>query len=225
MALNRVSFDVEPGSHIGIVGRTGAGKSSILQTLMRITDLESGLILIDGVDIAQLPLRDLRRSIGVVPQSSALFEGTLHDNIDPFKQSSATDIEDVIETTRIKDVLGGLDSWVDNCGKNLSSGQQQLIGICRALLQNCKIFVLDEATANVDAATTKRIMSILRTKFKGCTVLIIAHRLETIESCDKILVMSDGQVVEFDTPAALKARGSQFAKLLKAGTEGASTKH
>ncbi|PIA19161.1 MRP-like ABC transporter [Coemansia reversa NRRL 1564] len=211
LALNGVSFQINPGEHIGIVGRTGSGKSSLINALFRIVELESGSIIIDGVDVSQIGLHDLRKHIGAVPQTVALFEGTLRKNLDPFDKHKEVDIVAAIRNARLEDL--GPDKWIKNCGINLSAGQQQLISICRVILRRRKIVVFDEATASIDAETARLVKSIVNDKLKGSTFLTIAHRLEDIMDSDKILVMDEGRVAEFGTPEELIAKEGIFHKI------------
>ncbi|KAJ2892797.1 hypothetical protein IWW38_003080 [Coemansia aciculifera] len=217
LALANVTLSIHAGERVGIVGRTGSGKSSLLYALLRIVELESGAISIDSMNISKAGLHDLRQSISVVPQTStaALLEGTLRNNIDPFGQYADVEITAAIEACQ----LGGLgaDKWIESGGRNLSAGQQQLVSICRAVLRRKKILVLDEATANVDEHTEQVIGAVIEREFKQSTVLIIAHRLEATASCNRILVMDGGRLVEQGPPAVLAARsGSHYARLLRA---------
>ncbi|KAJ2789187.1 hypothetical protein GGI18_002549 [Coemansia linderi] len=151
LALQRVSFAIRSGERVGIVGRTGSGKSSLLQALLRMVELESGMISIDDVDVRKVGLHDLRQSISVVPQTAALIEGTVRSNIDPLEQHTEAEIAAAIQSCQIGDL--GADKRIEAGGGNLSAGQQQLVSICRAVLRRKKILVLDEAMANVDEHT------------------------------------------------------------------------
>ncbi|KAJ2163127.1 hypothetical protein GGF46_000056, partial [Coemansia sp. RSA 552] len=210
-ALKDVSFHIRPGEHIGVVGRTGAGKSSLLNALLRIVELESGSVLIDNVDVSGLGVHDLRTQISVVPQAAALFEGTLQANLDPFGEFNDTEVISAMHDARI----GGLSRTmhIDNGGGNISAGQQQLVAICRAILQRRKIVVFDEATANIDAETARLVRTITAEKLRGATVVTIAHRLDEISGCDRVLVMAGGAVAEFGSPAALLARRGPYSAL------------
>ncbi|KAJ2084200.1 hypothetical protein H4R24_000273 [Coemansia sp. RSA 988] len=211
LALNDVSFHINPGEHIGIVGRTGSGKSSLINALFRIVELESGIITIDGVDVSQIGLHDLRKLIGTVPQTPALFEGTLRKNLDPFDKYTDAEIVAAIRDTQLEDL--GPDKQIKNCGSNLSAGQQQLVSICRVILRHRKIIVFDEATASINTEASQLVKSIVNQKLKGGTFLTIAHRLETIMDSDKIIVMNEGRVAEFGTPEELLAKEGVFYKL------------
>ncbi|KAJ2211897.1 ATP-binding cassette glutathione S-conjugate transporter ycf1 [Coemansia sp. RSA 487] len=244
LVLKDLSFSARSNEKIGIVGRTGAGKSSMSQALMRLVEPASGKIVIDGVDISSIGLFDLRSRISIIPQDPALFVGTIRDNLDPLHQYSDEAIWKAIQLAQIVDLLEiptgkyikpdmtkdlpddyddvgpwiegvGLQKWVDYGGKNFSVGQRQLISLCRALLWRRKILLLDEATANVDSKTDQIMQSVIRKEFKDCTILTIAHRLGTIMDSDRILVVDDGRIVEFDTPANLLKRNGHFTLLVE----------
>ncbi|KAJ2275024.1 ABC transporter C member 13 [Coemansia sp. RSA 370] len=236
MVLSNLSFSVGCQEKIGIVGRTGAGKSSLVQAIMRMVEPAAGKIVIDGVDIATIGLHDLRSRISVIPQDPVLFYGSIRDNLDPMDEYTdeevwaairATHIEGLLEKPTEKyiedpddDEMGvwlegvGLNKWVKYGGNNFSVGERQLISLCRALLWKRKILVLDEATANIDNKTDQLIQTVLRDEFKDCTILTIAHRLNTVMDCDRILVMDQGTVAEFDTPKNLLARDGPFTRLV-----------
>ncbi|KIK17829.1 hypothetical protein PISMIDRAFT_110603 [Pisolithus microcarpus 441] len=216
--LKDISITINPCEKIGICGRTGAGKSSLLLALFRIIEPCSGKILIDGVDITEIGLHDLRSSIAIVPQSPDLFEGTLRENIDPLGEHQDVDIWTALQHVRIvhvhlksyvEDLPQGLDSPVQEGGASLSAGQRQLLCFARALLYKSKILVLDEATSAVDLDTDSEIQDIIRgPTFKDVTILTIAHRLNTIIDYDRILVLAEGSVTEFDSPTTLLANKS-----------------
>nr|AAF19743.1 Similar to gb/AF008124 Arabidopsis thaliana glutathione S-conjugate transporting ATPase (AtMRP1) and contains two PF/00664 ABC transporter transmembrane regions and two PF/00005 ABC transporter structures [Arabidopsis thaliana] len=217
--LHGLSFFVYPSEKVGVVGRTGAGKSSMLNALYRIVELEKGRILIDDYDVAKFGLTDLRRVLSIIPQSPVLFSGTVRFNIDPFSEHNDADLWEALERAHIKDVIDrnpfGLDAEVSEGGENFSVGQRQLLSLARALLRRSKILFLDEATASVDVRTDSLIQRTIREEFKSCTMLIIAHRLNTIIDCDKILVLSSGQVLEYDSPQELLSRDtSAFFKMV-----------
>ncbi|KAG3168007.1 Canalicular multispecific organic anion transporter 2 [Phytophthora cactorum] len=220
LVLKGVDMDVTAGEKVGICGRTGAGKSSLMVALFRISDFDSGRVFIDDVDIATINLRELRRSLAIIPQDPVLFSGPLRDNLDPFHEYSDERIWNVLKQVHMADSLcrwgAGLDFEVAEGGDNLSVGQRQLICIGRALLKDSKVVVLDEATANVDTATDALIQATIKETFQDKTVLIIAHRINTIMHCDKIAVMDAGRVAEFDSPMTLLAQPqSVFAALAK----------
>ncbi|KAI3903564.1 hypothetical protein MKW98_032218 [Papaver atlanticum] len=218
--LHGLSFAVSPYEKVGIVGRTGAGKSSMINALFRIVELERGRILIDGSDIAKFGLTDLRKVLGIIPQSPVLFSGTVRFNLDPFDEHNDADLWEALERAHLKDVIRrnslGLDAEVSEAGENFSVGQRQLLSLARALLRRSKILVLDEATAAVDVRTDALIQKTIREEFKSCTMLIIAHRINTIIDCDRVLLLDAGQVLEFDTPEDLLSNeGSGFSKMVQ----------
>ncbi|TKY71949.1 ABC transporter C family member 2 [Spatholobus suberectus] len=218
--LHGLSFTIFPSDKVGIVGRTGAGKSSMLNALFRIVELERGRILIDDYDIAKFGLADLRKVLGIIPQSPVLFSGTVRFNLDPFSEHNDADLWEALERAHLKDVIRrnslGLDAEVSEAGDNFSVGQRQLLSLSRALLRRSKILVLDEATAAVDVRTDALIQKTIREEFKSCTMLIIAHRLNTIIDCDQILLLGGGKVLEYDTPEELLSNeGSAFSKMVQ----------
>lgn len=218
--LHDLSFMISPSDKVGIVGRTGAGKSSMLNALFRIVELERGRILIDGCDIAKFGLADLRKVLGIIPQAPVLFSGTVRFNLDPFNEHNDADLWEALERSHLKDVIRrnslGLEAEVSEAGENFSVGQRQLLSLSRALLRRSKILVLDEATAAVDVRTDALIQKTIREEFKSCTMLIIAHRLNTIIDCDRILLLDAGQVLEYDTPEQLlQNEASAFSKMVQ----------
>jgi ATP-binding cassette subfamily C (CFTR/MRP) protein 1 len=208
LVLKNVSFTVADGEKIGIVGRTGSGKSSILVSIFRIVEGSSGSILLDGIDISTLGLRDLRASMCMIPQDPFLFSGTLRENIDPFSAvKDDKDVWDALDMVGLKSVVGtlpeGLATVMSDGGSNFSQGQRQLICMARALLRNARVLMLDEATASIDLETDNKIQTAIRTAFSHCTVLTIAHRLDTVMDSDRIIVMEKGVVAEIDVPKTL----------------------
>jgi len=198
---------------VGIVGRTGSGKSSILQILFRLTDPEKdGKVLIDGQDITTIGLHLLRKSIAYIPQSPFLIQGTVRENIDPFKNYSDSEVWECLASVELKTHVQKMDEGLltkVKDGTNLfSMGQKQLMCLARAMLLNTKVIVLDEATANVDLKTDNFIQTKLRDSFtnRNATVLLIAHRLATVIDADRILVMGNGKKLEFDHPFNLLAK-------------------
>ncbi|CDW74186.1 multidrug resistance-associated protein 4 [Stylonychia lemnae] len=228
-AVNEVSFEIEPGMKVGVVGRTGAGKSSILQTLFRLNDLHEGSIEIDGVNIKEVGLHTLRQSIGYIPQQAFLFSGTVSENLDPFDQKSDEEMISVLKKCQLWDYVQSLDQdlehyiWDPNL--TFSQGGKQLMCLARELLKDCKIIVMDEATASIDYYTDQLIQKTLREYCKSQTMITIAHRISTVIDADKILVMEKGKVAEYDHPFKLMTQKDtdteitsegNFAKMVKA---------
>ncbi|KAI9385627.1 hypothetical protein POPTR_011G091200v4 [Populus trichocarpa] len=218
--LHGLSFTIFPSDKVGIVGRTGAGKSSMLNALFRIVELERGRILIDDCDISKFGLMDLRKVLGIIPQAPVLFSGTVRFNLDPFSEHNDADLWEALERAHLKDVIRrnslGLDSEVTEAGDNFSVGQRQLLSLARALLRRSKILVLDEATAAVDVRTDALIQKTIREEFRSCTMLIIAHRLNTIIDCDRVILLDSGRVLEYDTPEELLSNeNSAFSKMVQ----------
>jgi ABC-type multidrug transport system fused ATPase/permease subunit len=222
-------MSVRPGEKIGIVGRTGAGKSSIMTALYRIVELTSGSIVIDGVDISKVGLTDLRSGLSIIPQDPLLFSGTLRSNLDPFGLHDDAKLWDALKRSYLVDthkhednmkssvdersVEGSgshtpvnrftLDSPIEDEGGNLSIGQRSLVSLARALVKDTKILILDEATASVDYETDRNTQDTIAHEFSDRTILCIAHRLRTIISYDRICVLDAGVIAEFDTPSNL----------------------
>ncbi|XP_013404197.1 multidrug resistance-associated protein 1 [Lingula anatina] len=207
LVLKNVTFQVEPGEKVGIVGRTGAGKSSLTLALFRIIESAAGSITIDGVKIADIGLHQLRSKITIIPQEPELFSGTLRSNLDPFGLYSDQDVWNALEHAHLKGFVATLPARlqheISEAGENLSVGQRQLVCLARALLRKTKILVLDEATAAVDMETDDLIQSTIRSEFKECTVVTIAHRLNTIMDYDRVLVLDKGTIKEFQPPSVL----------------------
>ncbi|KAL1426047.1 hypothetical protein MTO96_018596 [Rhipicephalus appendiculatus] len=220
LIIKDITVSVAPGEKVGIVGRTGAGKSSLMLSLFRIIEPAQGTILIDGVDVTKIGLHDLRSKLTIIPQDPVLFSGTVRTNLDPFKSKSDEDIWAALELSHLKNFISGLDRGLEHevqeGGENLSVGQRQLLCLARALLRKSKVLVLDEATAAVDMETDSLIQQTIRREFAGSTILTIAHRLNTIMDYDRILVLEQGRVAEFDTPAnLLSAENSIFHGMAK----------
>jgi ABC-type multidrug transport system fused ATPase/permease subunit len=225
LVLNNVTVQIRGGERVGVCGRTGSGKSSLMNTLFRMMELSSGKIVIDGVDIAKISLNDLRSRITIIPQDPIMFSGTVRINLDPFSKYSDDALWKALEAVEMKQPIaaleGGLHAKVAENGENFSVGQRQLFCLARAILRNAKILVCDEATASVDLQTDELIQKMIREQFKHCTILTIAHRVETIKDYDRILGLSDGKVIEFDTPATLLANPkSLFASLVRQNSTG-----
>ncbi|XP_056644078.1 ATP-binding cassette sub-family C member 4-like [Diorhabda sublineata] len=216
--LKNLNFEIQPGEKIGIVGRTGAGKSSLIQALFRLAYIE-GNIFIDSVNTKNVELKCLRSKLSIIPQEPVLFSGTLRKNLDPFDEYEDAILWKSLEEVELKHAVdelpSGLDSKMAEGGSNFSVGQRQLVCLARAVLRNNKILVLDEATANVDPLTDSILQTTIRKKFSNCTVLTIAHRLHTIMDSDKVLVMDAGEVAEFDHPHKLLKNKGVFYTLVK----------
>ena len=217
-ALCDVSCAIPPGTRVGIVGRTGSGKSTLILSMMRIIEAEAGKIEIDGVDISQVELAHLRSSVTVVPQDPVLFSGTLRENLDPFENHEDSAIVSALRRAQLGDFMRslpkGLGTRVREGGFNFSCGQRQLICLARALLRNSKVIILDEATAAIDVATDFAIQKTIREEFRHSSVLVIAHRLATVIDSDLILALDHGQLKECDSPSRLLASPSSLLSSL-----------
>jgi len=215
LVLKDISLTIAPAEKLGVCGRTGAGKSSLLLALFRIIEGVEGSIVIDGVDLKTIGLHDLRSSISIVPQMPDLFEGTLRENIDPIGEHDDADIWIALGQAHLREYVESLperlDAPVREGGQSLSSGQRQLLCFARALLRKSKVLVLDEATSAVDLDTDKAIQEIIQgPAFASTTIITIAHRLNTIIGGSRILVMDQGKVAEFDSPENLLANKSSI---------------
>ncbi|CAH1795308.1 unnamed protein product [Owenia fusiformis] len=223
LVLKGVNFEIKPGEKVGIVGRTGAGKSSLTLALFRLIEGTAGGIFIDGVSIHDLGLHQLRCKLTIIPQDPVVFSGTLRMNIDPAEEYSDPEIWSAVENAHLKDYATSLSKGLDHeCGEegqNLSIGQRQLLCLARALLRRSKILVLDEATSACDLETDDLIQNTIRVQFKHSTVLTIAHRLNTIMDYDRVMVLEAGKVKEFDSPHDLlqKKRSLFFSMARDAG--------
>uniref|UniRef100_A0A8C5WMM8 ABC-type glutathione-S-conjugate transporter n=1 Tax=Leptobrachium leishanense TaxID=445787 RepID=A0A8C5WMM8_9ANUR len=219
LVLKNLNLRVKGGEKVGIVGRTGAGKSSMTLCLFRILEAAEGVIKIDGVNISEIGLHDLRSMLTIIPQDPVLFSGTLRMNLDPFNKYSDDDLWNALELSNLrKFVASQQDKLEYECsegGENLSVGQRQLICLARALLRKTRILVLDEATAAIDLETDDLIQTTIRTQFEDCTVLTIAHRLNTIMDYTRVLVIDKGKIAEFDTPTNLIASKGIFYGMAK----------
>ena len=215
--LKDIDLDIRPGEKIGITGRTGAGKSSLVSALFRMPE-PGGSIIISGISINTVNVRETRKALTIVPQQTFLFGGTLRQNLDPEEKHSDKEIWDILEKVNLKSMVeenqDKLDHWVTENGTNLSGGEQQLICIARALLQDRKIVVLDEAMANMDLETDQLIQDILRKELRNRTIITIAHRLDSIMDSDRIVVIDEGRVAEVGSPESLLSKkDGQFRRL------------
>ncbi|KAJ2614997.1 hypothetical protein EV177_001785 [Coemansia sp. RSA 1804] len=249
--LHDVSLSIEHGEKVGIVGRTGSGKTTISLALLRFVEASKGRIMLDGVDISKIGLEDLRRNVTIIPQDPVLFNGSIRFNLDPFDEhsdsflwealrrthlvkdddSSSSSINtetdgsgtnnSALEIKRMAGIFTSLDNEIKENGHNLSAGQRQLVALARALVRRSRLIVMDEATASVDFDTDSRIQTTIRgPEFANSTLLCIAHRLRTIIDYDRVLVLDDGRVAEFDTPHnLLQKEGGIFKSLCEESSE------
>jgi len=220
LVIENVTFTVQSNEKVGVVGRTGSGKSTLMNLLFRIVELDSGSISIDGVDIAKLGLKQLRSAISMLPQDPTLFTGTIRENIDPFEQYSDSQLWDALEKAQMKEALSQLpeklDTPVGEGGDAFSVGERQLLCLARSILAEAKLLIMDECTASVDVQTDAKIQEMIRVAFKECTVFTIAHRLDTIIDYDKIVVLDYGHLKEHGSGAELiDMEDGIFASLVK----------
>ncbi|KAH8146106.1 uncharacterized protein LAJ45_09796 [Morchella importuna] len=226
--LKGISFDIKPRERVGVVGRTGAGKSSMTLALFQFIRASSGSIYIDGLDISKISLQDLRSRLAIIPQDPVLFSGTIRSNLDTFEEHSDQELRDALERVHLvrssssgtatpnslgstnANIFESLDSKISEGGLNLSQGQRQLLCLARAIVSRPKILVLDEATSAVDMQTDALIQRSIREEFTDCTTLVIAHRLQTVADYDRILVLGDGKVIEYDSPWNLLQSNGMF---------------
>ncbi|KAJ2025897.1 ATP-binding cassette glutathione S-conjugate transporter ycf1, partial [Coemansia sp. S3946] len=227
-ALKNLNFTVRPGEKIGIVGRTGAGKSTLAKAIFRLLNKNvEGFIEIDGHDTSKFGVGDFRPKLGIIPQESAMFSGTVKRNLDPLNEFTIEDMWAAMIKCGVAELVGsnnkryanklaGNKSIANNKSNRFSSGQQQLFSLCRLLMRKRKVMILDEATADVDLETDRKMQELIRTEFSDCTVLTIAHRLDTIMNSDRIIVMEKGEIVEIGPPQELISNGGKFAELVQA---------
>ncbi|KAK3818725.1 MAG: P-loop containing nucleoside triphosphate hydrolase protein [Benniella sp.] len=228
--LHSISLNIRPREKIGIVGRTGSGKSTLALSLFRFMEASSGSIVIDGIDISKIGLEDLRRRLTIIPQDAVLFNGTIRSNLDPFQEHTDYEIWEALRRVHLADVMDSasvfgtgtsvrgssvqegmdhmdpfesLDSPVSDGGQNFSQGQRQLLCMARALLRQSRVIIMDEATASVDFATDEKIQTTIRNELGDSTLITVAHRLRTIMDYDRVLVLEQGRVLEFDSPINL----------------------
>ncbi|XP_033647176.1 ATP-binding cassette sub-family C member 8-like [Asterias rubens] len=221
--LQNIHVRIQPAEKIGICGRTGSGKSSLTLTLFRIIQTYKGSISIDGINIANVPLVELRGRLAIIPQDPVLFIGTVRYNLDARGEHDDDALWEALEIAQLKGLVSELDlkldAMVTEGGENFSVGQRQLFCLARAFLRKTRILVMDEATASIDLETDSILQAVVATAFKDRTVLTIAHRVQTILDSDRILVLNEGRIAEFDTPDALLTQeDSIFTSLVNAGT-------
>lgn len=218
LALKNLSFKINSSEKVVIAGRTGAGKSSVVSALMRLAKTR-GEILIDGLNIKDFDMVSTRKSISVISQLPTLINGTVRLNLDPFGAHSDAEIWDALQRTKmssaVENLPRGLDSELKIDNSNFSVGQKQLLNIARVLLQNNRIIVLDEATGKIDGNTNEEIQRIISVDFKECTVITISHRLSTILNCDRVMVLDQGEMKEFDSPDVLLKKHNGLLKQLE----------
>ncbi|KAK0573695.1 hypothetical protein LWI29_012187 [Acer saccharum] len=219
MVLKGITCTFPGEKKIGVVGRTGSGKSTLIQALFRVVEPSIGRIVIDGVDISQIGLQDLRSRLGIIPQDPTLFQGTVRTNLDPLEQHSDQEIWEVINNCRLGEIIRQdqrlLDAPVAEDGENWSLGQRQLVCLARVLIKKRRILVLDEATASIETETDNVIQRTIREETNGCTVITVAHRIPTVIDNDLVLVLDEGKIVEYDSPGKLlKDNTSSFSKLV-----------
>ncbi|KAK4278336.1 hypothetical protein QN277_016194 [Acacia crassicarpa] len=219
LVLRGITCKFPGGLKTGIVGRTGSGKTTLIQTLFRIVEPIAGRIVIDGINISSIGLHDLRSRLSIIPQDPTMFEGTVRSNLDPLEEYPDEQIWEALDKCQLGDEVrkkdGKLDSSVSENGENWSMGQRQLVCLGRVLLKRSKVLVLDEATASVDTATDNLIQQTLRQHFSDCTVITIAHRITSVLDSDMVLLLNQGLIEEFDSPTRLlEDKSSSFAELV-----------
>ncbi|XP_031313703.1 multidrug resistance-associated protein 1 isoform X1 [Camelus dromedarius] len=218
LALQDITFQTHGEEKIGIVGRTGAGKSTLSNCLFRTVEGSGGKIIIDGIDISSIGLHDLRGKLNIIPQDPVLFSGTLQMNLDPLDKYSDGQLWEVLELCHLKEFVQSLPRKllheISEGGENLSVGQRQLICLARALLRKTKILILDEATASIDFETDNLVQATIRKEFSDCTILTIAHRLHSVMDSDRVLVLDSGRITEFETPQNLIQQKGLFFDML-----------
>jgi len=219
--IRGLNLSISQRQRVGICGRTGSGKSSLLLALLRIVEPTEGEIFVDGVNVCKIGLGDLRSRISLVPQDAVLFSGTLRFNVDPLQHHDDAAVWSALERSHlgnhVRSLPNGLNAEVAERGENFSHGQRQQICLARALLRHTRILLLDEATSAIDPDTDALMQATLRSEFTESTILCIAHRINTIVDFDHVVVMDSGQVVEQGNPKQLLKKGGPFAGLSKAG--------
>ncbi|GJV26566.1 putative ABC-type xenobiotic transporter [Tanacetum coccineum] len=218
LVLKGITCTFKEGTRVGIVGRTGSGKTTLITALFRLVEPDSGSIHIDGLDICSIGLKDLRMKLSVIPQEPTLFKGSIRANLDPLGLHSDDEIWMALEKCQLKSTISslplGLDASVSDEGENWSMGQRQLFCLGRVLLRRNKILVLDEATASIDSDTDATVQKIIRQEFSSCTVVTVAHRIPTVIDSDMVMVLSSGNMMEYDEPSKLMESDSYFSKLV-----------
>lgn len=218
LVLKGITCTFKEGTRVGIVGRTGSGKTTLITALFRLVELDSGTILIDNLDISSIGLKDLRMKLSVIPQEPTLFKGSIRTNLDPLGLHSDDEIWKALEKCQLKSTISSLpnclDSSVSDEGENWSMGQRQLFCLGRVLLKQNKILILDEATASIDSDTDSTVQKIIRQEFSHCTVVTVAHRIPTVIDSDMVMVLSSGEMMEYDEPSKLMESDSYFSKLV-----------
>merc|ERR1711953_1525806 len=217
--LNELALEIPGGTKVGICGRTGSGKSTLAKCLFRLIESNQGAIEIDGINIARVELMNLRSKISMIPQDPVLFAGPLRYSLDPANQYSDAELWRALDSigmkSHVEGMPSGLEATIEGGGENLSAGQRQLLCMARALLEKPKLLIMDEATSNIDGKSDGKIQVMLKEAFKDCTVLTIAHRIDTILWYDKVLVLDHGKVLEYGSPEDLsKNEDSAFKALL-----------
>lgn len=220
-ALKKICLDISPSQKFGIVGRSGSGKSSLGAALFRLVEPSDGNIIIDGYDITKVGLQDLRSRLSIIPQDPILFRGTIRYNLDPLQNCNDFELWEALEKchmkNRVESLEGQLNSFIEENGENFSVGERQLFCLARALLRKCKILILDEATASIDTETDHLIQKTLQNSFSHCTMLVIAHRLNTVIDCSRIIVMENGKIAEYGKPTVLiSMKNSKFRAMWEA---------
>lgn len=230
--MHNINFDILPGEKVGILGRTGSGKSTLALSFFRFVEATEGRILVDGLDISSMGLTDLRSKLTIIPQDPTILSGTLRSSLDVFEEYEDGEIFEALRRVHLipaegtseeaagtvnANVFRSLDSSVSEGGENFSTGEKQLLCMARAILKRSKVLVMDEATASVDYATDEMISKTIRHEFAQSTILTIAHRLRTVIDYDRVMLLDEGRVAEFDRPAVLlRNSASKFHSLCKA---------
>ncbi|KAJ8643276.1 hypothetical protein MRB53_005024 [Persea americana] len=218
LVLKGITCTFQAGNRVGVVGRTGSGKTTLISALFRLVEPIGGRILIDGLDICSMGLKDLRMKLSIIPQEPALFRGSVRSNLDPLGLYSDHEIWKALEKCQlaatIRNIPNLLDSSVSDDGENWSAGQRQLFCLGRVLLRRNRILVLDEATASIDSATDAVLQRVIRQEFANCTVITVAHRVPTVTDSDMVMVLSYGKLIEYDRPSKLMETNSSFSKLV-----------